>query len=272
MLYSSVIVIFRSVMGAIMLRRAAVSLALVPWLLGAAPIHAQSLPSSCQFILGFGTLHNMDAADVGNCTDNQTFAANGDAQQHTTNGLMAWRKADNWTAFTNGYWTWINGPNGLAKRLNTQRFSWEANPTGLPVVGATIAATAALPAANGQDWSIAFDHTTTMSSDIVSDDYGNNKTLYPTGKYLVIYFSLRSNEKSSDSVNSDDFTLTDAQGRNYTSDYQVREVAPDGSSAAFDDASIAPGATVALKLTFDVAKDASGLVLHLQDGNDVSVQ
>ncbi len=26
---------------------------------------------------------------------------------------MAWRKADNWTAFTNGYKTWLNGPNGL---------------------------------------------------------------------------------------------------------------------------------------------------------------
>ncbi|HEY8741608.1 MAG TPA: hypothetical protein VIU62_00800 [Chloroflexota bacterium] len=52
----------------------------------------------------------------------------GDAQQHTTAGLTAWRKADNWTAFTNGYRKWINGPQGLAKRLNTQRYSWEANP------------------------------------------------------------------------------------------------------------------------------------------------
>jgi len=48
---------------------------------------------------------------------------------------MAWRKADNWTAFTNGYLTWINGPTGLVNRLNTDRFSWEApailtNPEG----------------------------------------------------------------------------------------------------------------------------------------------
>jgi len=48
--------------------------------------------------------------------------------------LLAWRKADNWTAFTNGYWTWINGPSGLVKRLNTQRYSWEANPENLPLV------------------------------------------------------------------------------------------------------------------------------------------
>lgn len=39
----------------------------------------------------------------------------------------------NWTAFTNGYQTWLNGPTGLAMRLNTQRFRWEANPAGLPL-------------------------------------------------------------------------------------------------------------------------------------------
>jgi hypothetical protein len=39
---------------------------------------------------------------------------------------MAWRKADNWTAFTNGHTTWINGPYGVQSRLNDQRFPWEA--------------------------------------------------------------------------------------------------------------------------------------------------
>jgi uncharacterized protein YkwD len=63
---------------------------------------------------------------VGDCTSNQAFAANGDAQQTSSHGLLAWRKADNWTAFTDGYRTWINGPNGLQTRLNTERFSWEA--------------------------------------------------------------------------------------------------------------------------------------------------
>jgi len=60
---------------------------------------------------------------------------NGDALQlTTTGGMLVWRKADNWTAFTDGYRSWINGPNGLQERLNTQRFSWEANPNGLAVV------------------------------------------------------------------------------------------------------------------------------------------
>ncbi|MGI8913898.1 MAG: CAP domain-containing protein [Chloroflexota bacterium] len=99
----------------------------VPPLTGAAPA------GTCQYILGFATLHGLDSADTSGCVTNQAFAANGDAQQTTANGLMAWRKLDNWTAFTNGYWTWINGPAGLAKRLNTERFAWEANPDGLPL-------------------------------------------------------------------------------------------------------------------------------------------
>lgn len=63
---------------------------------------AQTVPG-CEFILGFKTLHDLAPEAVGDCVDNQAFAANGDAVQHTTKGLMAWRKADNWTAFTNGY-------------------------------------------------------------------------------------------------------------------------------------------------------------------------
>ncbi|HEU0169481.1 MAG TPA: hypothetical protein VFS62_17035 [Chloroflexota bacterium] len=121
--------------------RVAPALLLAGSLLATAPVHAQS--TGCQFVLGFQVLHDMDAADVGSCLDNQSLAAaSGDQQQHTTGGLLVWRKADNWTAFTNGYWTWINGPAGLVQRLNTQRFSWEANPDNLPLADAP--ATAAL--------------------------------------------------------------------------------------------------------------------------------
>ena len=88
----------------------------------------------CQYILGFATLHTLIPTQMGSCVDNQVFSANGDAVQHSRNGLLVWRKADNWTAFTNGYLTWINGPNGLASRLNTVRFAWEANPDHLPIV------------------------------------------------------------------------------------------------------------------------------------------
>ncbi|GEM_PF-3370943 len=101
----------------------------------AVPVTAQTSTPACDFILGFKTLHELVPADVGGCLDNQAFAANGDALQHTTGGLLVWRKADNWTAFTNGYMTWINGPTGLVSRLNSERFPWEeaAAPSPTPV-------------------------------------------------------------------------------------------------------------------------------------------
>jgi len=109
------------------LKRLLASLGLFASLTLAAPsAHAQQ--AGCQFVLGFKALHDLNPSDVGECIDNQTSQPNGDAQQHTNKGLMAWRKADNWTAFTNGYKTWINGPSGLQNRLNSDRFPWEKDP------------------------------------------------------------------------------------------------------------------------------------------------
>jgi uncharacterized protein YkwD len=108
-------------------RAAAASLALAIITSLLAPISTSaSAASDCQFVLGFKALHDLDPADVGSCTSNQTFAGNGDAVQPTSRGLLVWRKADNATAFTNGYRTWVNGPFGLQERLNTDRFPWEA--------------------------------------------------------------------------------------------------------------------------------------------------
>ncbi len=82
--------------------------------------------SSCQFTLGFKTLHDMIPDIVGEClVDEHYNPNNGDGLQETSRGLMVWRKSDNWTAFTDGYRTWINGPYGLQTRLNTDRFPWE---------------------------------------------------------------------------------------------------------------------------------------------------
>src|SRR5579875_2503306 len=90
---------------------------------------------NCQFVLGFATLHDLIPQIVGQCLENEHHnPTNGDGLQMTTNGLLVWRKADNFTAFTDGYRTWVNGPHGLEARLNSQRFSWESNPGGLPVV------------------------------------------------------------------------------------------------------------------------------------------
>lgn len=117
--------------------RRAVSLFFVLLLLPAfvVPTHASN---HCQFVLGFATLREIIGHDiVGECLENQRYAANGNAEQRTTGGLMVWRKADNWTAFTDGYHTWINGPNGLQQRLNTERFEWEADYTDFASAAAT---------------------------------------------------------------------------------------------------------------------------------------
>lgn len=103
----------------------------------AAEAQVNSVPSAsapCHFQLGFAALQALLPSIVGACLDDESYSANGDSVQHTTNGLLVWRKAENGTAFTDGYYSWVNGPNGLQLRLNSERFSWEGNPTGLPVV------------------------------------------------------------------------------------------------------------------------------------------
>ena len=92
----------------------------------------------CEFVLGFADLRELLGAElVGNCLEDQSFAPNGDALQATTGGLMVWRKADNWTAFTDGSSTWINGPEGVQMRANNERFGWEPTPTNTPRPTAT---------------------------------------------------------------------------------------------------------------------------------------
>ncbi len=103
---------------------AGIALAIALTALCGGSLHA----ANCEFRLGFKTLRDLIGHGiVGECLENEYYNAIGDSNQRTTGGLMAWRKADNWTAFTDGYRTWINGPNGLVQRLNTERFPWEAD-------------------------------------------------------------------------------------------------------------------------------------------------
>jgi len=94
-------------------------------LVAAAVVAAQSAPA---FNLGFKALADQIPTEVGVPLENEHWGSNGDSLQQTSTGLMAWRKADNWTAYTNGYMTWINGPNGVQSRLNADRFEWEQDP------------------------------------------------------------------------------------------------------------------------------------------------
>lgn len=111
-----------------MSRRSLLALLLAPLLLLAGLLSAPSTThaANCTFELGFKTLHDLIPNVTGACLENEHHnPKNGDGLQATERGLLVWRKADNWTAFTDGYRTWINGPKGLQERLNTQRFAWE---------------------------------------------------------------------------------------------------------------------------------------------------
>ena len=113
-------------------------------------VGAQS--ADCYFQMGFASLATEAGDEVGECLESEHFnLENGNAEQLTTRGLMVWRASDNWTAFTNGYETWLNGPNGLERRLNTERLDWEIpRPTATPQRTATpqpTATTVTLPPA-----------------------------------------------------------------------------------------------------------------------------
>jgi len=113
------------------------------------PVSAQQ--ADCRFVLGFATLRDLvGPTRVGTCLEDEHFnLENGNAEQRTSGGLLVWRKIDNFTAFTDGGTTWVNGPNGLQNRPNAERFSWERNPvqTGsTPPTSETIATAPASPA------------------------------------------------------------------------------------------------------------------------------
>ena len=96
--------------------------------LSAAPTAAAA---ECEFVLGFATLKTLinlsEGQDkVGDCLANERFdPVKGEALQQTSGGLLVWRKADNWTGFTDGYRTWVIGTDGLQSRPNTERLDWE---------------------------------------------------------------------------------------------------------------------------------------------------
>jgi hypothetical protein len=90
--------------------------------------------AACDFRAGFRTIHDLKPDLVGACLEDEHHnVQTGDTLQATTRGLLVWRKADNWTAFTNGSLTWVYGPYGLQSRANNERFPWEAD-LGQPAV------------------------------------------------------------------------------------------------------------------------------------------
>jgi hypothetical protein len=88
-----------------------------------------SLPGArgCRIVLGFGMLERLvGRAVAGECLEDERFDPEwGVAIQTTTNGLFVFRRSDGTLAYTDGYRTWLLGPTGFQRRLNTQRLCWE---------------------------------------------------------------------------------------------------------------------------------------------------
>ena len=85
--------------------------------------------TACMFVGGFARIRDLVGPQkVGDCLEDEHFnPENQNAEQLTTGGLLVWRKSDNFTAFTDGGTTWINGPAGLQSRANNERFPWETD-------------------------------------------------------------------------------------------------------------------------------------------------
>lgn len=76
----------------------------------------------------FLSLTNQLAGVVGTALEKEHPNASGDMFQRTTGGLLVWSKAANRAYFTDGFVTWVIGPNGLQSRPNDQQFDWEKSP------------------------------------------------------------------------------------------------------------------------------------------------
>jgi hypothetical protein len=97
-------------------------LALIALLVAAPALSAQD----CSFELGFKAVRDLIPNVVGECLENEHHNPNtGLTQQATANGRLIWRKADNWTGFTDGRHTWENGPDGLQRRSGDEIFARE---------------------------------------------------------------------------------------------------------------------------------------------------
>jgi hypothetical protein len=151
---------------------------------------AATAADSCQFVLGFKTLHDALPDVVGGClVDEHHNPENGDGLQETAGvggkgGLLVWRKSDNWTAYTDGFRTWINGPRGIEQRLNTERFAWEVDgapggASGAPANETTICRSSGSPGAGS--YATACTTTSTTSSVSAGTNRSRSSTVISFG-------------------------------------------------------------------------------------------
>lgn len=237
-----------------LLRAAAATGTAVALLSGlAVPAHAQTPP--CRFQTGFAALAGLLGPKAGACRENEHLTPTGDAEQRTTTGLLVWRKADNWTAFTDGHRTWVNGPNGLQDRLNAERFPWEpdAGAAGRAVVGAAPAPEPA-PAVAGTQLGVPVSGQT-LTMTVQSFEWGEPRfdgTRWAKASVKVEPGTIRRGH-----FDYWDFHLRSPEGV----EYQASALGP-ARPGGLRDGTLAAGQFVVGDLWFEVPANGGGYELH----------
>ena len=97
-------------------------------------VHAQS---ACQLTGGFALLQSQIPDRVGTCSGAEVDRIElGEATQPTTSGRLVYHTVDGVVSFSDGSHTWVLDSNGQAQvRGVDERFPWEFNGDGLPLVG-----------------------------------------------------------------------------------------------------------------------------------------
>lgn len=172
---------------------------LVAFLVSVGSVSAQAKP---EFKLGFKALASQIPDVVGEALENEHWNDNGDSIQQTSKGLMAWRKADNFTCFTDGSHSWINGPFGIQDRTNGERFDWEAAISALPAPTPLIRPDPIKATSNGVALTVnsvtkasklGF-YTATTGNTFVIVDITLENLSRPRLSYSMAYLKLKSND------------------------------------------------------------------------------
>ena len=92
------------------------------------------LAAQCEIRPRFRVLAEALPELIGNCVAPEALnGETGDIEQPVDGGVLVLRSADNTPTFTDGWQTWVAGPNGIETRLNSERLAWEPGEASLAV-------------------------------------------------------------------------------------------------------------------------------------------
>jgi len=93
------------------------------------------LAAQCEIRPRFRVLAEALPELIGNCVASEALnGETGDIEQPVDGGVLVLRSADNTPTFTDGWQTWVAGPNGIETRLNSERLAWELGEASLVAV------------------------------------------------------------------------------------------------------------------------------------------